>query len=334
MNINSIISGKQYKVLVRCNTFNQSQFIETALNGFAMQITDFPFVCIVMDDCSTDGEIDVLKKYIQEECKQESAECCEDENVFVELLPHKSNANCTFAFYFLKRNLYKQKEIKALYVKPWQDICTYEAFCEGDDYWIDPKKLQKQTTYLEKNLDFFLVGSNGVIRYTEPTSGLRFFNSCQTTREVPFQELVEKWFFPTASLMYRTKLWEVYPKWSKELHFADDVIVMTSAIHGRVACLGELTCVYRKGVGITKKLDKQYIYMCEQHLLFYNHLLEDTGRKYEECLKRKIHLLEKDLKYYQTKEKSSLLVVLLYPRKSVKSVLVKMYLSIRKICRK
>lgn len=85
---------KDYKVFVRCNTFNQSKYIEDALNGFAMQQTNFPFVCLVMDDCSTDGEQEVIMSWMERECDLEKAEYLEIELSNVILVPHKSNGNC------------------------------------------------------------------------------------------------------------------------------------------------------------------------------------------------------------------------------------------------
>lgn len=51
-----------FPVLVRCNTYNQSGYIVDALSGFSMQQTNFPFVCFVIDDASTDGEQEVIQK--------------------------------------------------------------------------------------------------------------------------------------------------------------------------------------------------------------------------------------------------------------------------------
>lgn len=108
-----IYTPKQdYKVLVRCFTYNQSHYIEDALDGFAMQKTDFPFVCLVMDDCSTDGEQEVIKAWMECECDMTKVEFIELELSCVILVPHKTNPTCTFAFYLLKQNLYKEKETK------------------------------------------------------------------------------------------------------------------------------------------------------------------------------------------------------------------------------
>ena len=139
---------KDYKVLVRCMTYNQSKYIKDALNGFAMQKTDFPFVCLVVDDASTDGEQEVIKSWMAHECDMTQADNVEIEKSFVTLVPHKKNANCTFAFYFLKENLYGTGE-KTPLIAPWREHCKYEALCEGDDYWIDETKIQRQSYILD-----------------------------------------------------------------------------------------------------------------------------------------------------------------------------------------
>lgn len=144
------IPKQDYKVLVCCFTYNQSKYIEDALNGFAMQQTEFPFVCLVMDDCSTDGEQEVIKAWMDRECDMEKAEYIEIELSNIILVPHKTNVNCMFAFFLLKQNLYGTGK-KTPLVTPWREHCEYEAICEGDDYWIDPHKLQKQVDLMDAN---------------------------------------------------------------------------------------------------------------------------------------------------------------------------------------
>lgn len=54
-----------FTVCVRCMTYNQSKYIEDAMNGFTIQQTDFPFVCCIVDDASTNGEQLVIKNYLK-----------------------------------------------------------------------------------------------------------------------------------------------------------------------------------------------------------------------------------------------------------------------------
>lgn len=141
---------QEYKVLVRCFTFNHCRYIEDALNGFALQQTNFPFVCLVVDDCSTDGEQDVIKAWLERECDMSRAEHTELELSNIILVPHRANERCTFAFYLLKQNLYGTSKKKSL-VAPWRNCCEYEALCEGDDYWTDSLKLQRQCDVMDNN---------------------------------------------------------------------------------------------------------------------------------------------------------------------------------------
>ena len=155
-NLNYPVPKQVYKVLVRCFTFNHSKYIEDALNGFAMQQTNFPFVCLVMDDASTDGEQDVIKAWMERECDMSRAETIDIPTSFVIIVPHKTNISCTFAFYLLKQNLYGTGDKKMKHIYPWRERCEYEALCEGDDYWIDSLKLQKQVDFLDAKPKYVL----------------------------------------------------------------------------------------------------------------------------------------------------------------------------------
>ena len=121
------------------------------MNGFCMQKTDFPYLCIVMDDCSTDGEQEVIKNYVAKHFNLITDE--ETDDYVLNFCQHKTNDNCYFAVFYLKYNHYSigKKSKKTIYYSKWQDKCKYVALCEGDDYWIDEKKLQIQVDFLEKN---------------------------------------------------------------------------------------------------------------------------------------------------------------------------------------
>lgn len=185
------IPKQNYKVLVRCFTYNQSKYIEDALNGFAMQKTDFPFVCLVMDDASTDGEQEVIKAWMERECDMERAENVEIEKSFITLVPHKTNSSCMFAFYFLKENLYGADDKKMCLVNPWREHCEYEALCEGDDYWIEPQKLQIETDYL-KLTGLQVVYTDYNIKYQDIDV---YEKGCLTfdISKIPSEQVVEKW---------------------------------------------------------------------------------------------------------------------------------------------
>lgn len=198
---------KDYKVLVRCFTYNQSKYIEDALNGFAMQKTDFPFVCLVMDDASTDGEQEVIKAWMERECDMTNAENLEIEKSFITLVPHKTNSSCTYAFYFLKENLYR-KGGKMLMVKPWREHCKYEALCEGDDCWIVENKLQSQAFILDNYESIGLIYTNVEIHNQRTGKIIKIKNK-------PYKglnELFVRNYISTLTTMYRIELYKKYLK--------------------------------------------------------------------------------------------------------------------------
>ena len=136
------LPDKDYMVLIRCFTYNHEAYIEDALKGFVMQKTNFPFVAVVVDDASTDRTADIIRKYEKE---------------YPDIIKGV----------YLKENHYSQKKKKAPYIQPWRDRCKYEAICEGDDYWIDPLKLQKQVDFLERNNDYVLSYCNRIVINSE-----------------------------------------------------------------------------------------------------------------------------------------------------------------------
>lgn len=201
------IPEHEYKVFVRCITYNQADYILDALSGFSVQKTAFPFLCYVIDDASDDGEQDVLLSFIQEECDILNAKFFNDELCVSIVVSHKLNRNCKFAFYLLKENLYSRPVEKEKLYKPWRDACEYETICEGDDYWTDENKLQKQVDFLDFNLDYGMCYTQCNYFYqskkifvTKPWGG-----PCET-----FDQFMKRNTVPTLTVMFRTALEKKY----------------------------------------------------------------------------------------------------------------------------
>ena len=147
-----------YKVVVWCNTFNQASYIKDTMEGFCMQQTNFPFICLIMDDASTDGEPAVIRQYLNDHFDTEWTK--ETDDYHLTLARHQENRHCYFAVYLLKYNHYR---IKKKRLKYYQEVATeidYVAMCEGDDYWTDEHKLQKQADALDANPQATLVYTN------------------------------------------------------------------------------------------------------------------------------------------------------------------------------
>lgn len=148
--------GNNYLVRVNCMTYNQSAYITDTMNGFVMQQTSFPFVCTIVDDASTDGEQEVIRNFVEGNFDLQDSVAYEKDTDYghVSFVRHKTNRECYFAIVYLNENHYRKKS-KLPYLTEWMDT-KYVANCEGDDYWTDPLKLQKQVDFLEEHEDYSL----------------------------------------------------------------------------------------------------------------------------------------------------------------------------------
>ena len=106
--------GNKYLVGVRCFTYNHAPYIEDALNGFTMQQTSFPFITMVVDDASTDGEQDVIRTYLNKHFDTQNSDVAyhkETDYAHISFAQHKSNKNCYIVVLYLKENLYSKKHL-------------------------------------------------------------------------------------------------------------------------------------------------------------------------------------------------------------------------------
>lgn len=246
MNIEVPIPDKDYKVLVRCATYNHSKYIRDALNGFAIQETDFPFICIVVDDASKDGNQEVIKQYANDNCDMSKAEISEDDISKYIRVPHKTNENCVFLFCLLKVNLYGKPEKREIY-KPYREVCEYEALCEGDDWWIDEKKLQKQFDILDNcdNIVMVRTDADVLVQATGELKKNVFKNKIYPNSIDSFRDYVisPRWL-ATCSWMYRISVSD-YCNIPADCFKGDLALMIYAAKIGEVKFIEDSTSVYR-----------------------------------------------------------------------------------------
>jgi glycosyltransferase involved in cell wall biosynthesis len=116
-------------VSVHMITFNHEPYIERAIEGVLMQERDFPIELVIGEDCSTDGTRELVLRYQKER----------PDTIRVIMSGHNVGA--------VANELRTDRACRGKYI----------AFCEGDDYWHDPLKLQKQVDYLESHPEVGLV---------------------------------------------------------------------------------------------------------------------------------------------------------------------------------
>ena len=239
-----------YMVCVSCMTYNHAPYITDALNGFCMQETTFPFVCTIVDDASTDGEQEVIKKYLQEHFDLEDKAIVrheETDDYILTFVRHKTNKNCFFAVLYLKYNHYSIKKFKMPYVAEWHENCKYIAICEGDDYWIEADKLQKQVDYLKENKKCMMVCN--ATRWFSVKKGkfLENYHCYNQNQYISTEDIILKGggFIPTCSIMYKKSVKESYPLYCKQCHVGDYPLQIMCAMKGDVYYFDKIMNVYR-----------------------------------------------------------------------------------------
>lgn len=241
-----------FMVYTRCMTYNQENYIEDAMTGFAMQQTNFPYVTVIIDDASTDHNADVIRKYMRQYFNMEDKSIAYMEHHDYGDLwfaRHRTNPNCYFATYFLKENHYQNKKSKVPYILQWHNKAKYIAFCEGDDFWIERNKLQHQVDFLETHPDCDLVFHNALIRFQDQDRPDRIMREFETGFFTT-AKIFEKWQLPAASIMYRKELSECNEmKQLLKVCTGGFLYFIAASMRSKVYGISECWSVYRKNKG-------------------------------------------------------------------------------------
>ena len=242
-------------VLTRCFTYNQANYITDAMNGFVMQQTNFPFVCTIVDDASTDGEQAVIREYVCANFDLQDISVAyekDEEYGQITFARHKTNENCFFAVLYLKENHRSQKKSKLQYLNEWTDYAKYIALCEGDDYWTDPLKLQKQVDFLEGHKEYIMCSHN-YIKYYENTNAFEdhpWYYYCFKDNEsqiinYSLDEYFMRWWTQPLTCMYRNGEYLRNIPRTKYKSFRDDIFYYYVLKEGLGALFSDVMGVYR-----------------------------------------------------------------------------------------
>lgn len=246
----------KYMVRVSCSTYNHAPYIEDAMDGFCMQETTFPFVCTILDDCSTDGEQEVIRKYLHEHFDLEDSSVVrieETDDYILTFAQHKSNKNCYFAVYFLKYNHNSINKSKKPYIEEWSNT-KYVAICEGDDHWNYSLKLKEQVGFLDLNPDFSMCFGdvnyyNADKEYLKGNIGILFRNLNMKIEKYEGRDLFNRILFgnvhiPTLSVLYRTNAILSVPPSSKHFMMGDTPLWLDLSRVGKIKYFDKIYGVY------------------------------------------------------------------------------------------
>lgn len=219
------------KVSIVMITYNQELYIKEAILGVFSQITNFDIELIVADDCSTDKTESVIQEIINTHPKRNT----------IKYTRHATNKGMMPNF------------IWAL------EQCTgkHIAMCEGDDYWTDPYKLQKQVDFLEANPEYVLCFHP--VKILEPDGALvdDYITKVPENYET-IETLAERGnYIHTPSVVFRNII-KSFPQELNESPIGDYFIYMLLAQYGKIGMINDVMGVYRNGVGSWSAREKDY----------------------------------------------------------------------------
>jgi glycosyltransferase involved in cell wall biosynthesis len=213
------MKNNELMVSICCVTYNHVNFIAQCLDGFVKQKTNFEFEILVHDDASTDGTIEIVKSY--EEKYPNLFKCVyQTENQFL-----KQNTLVNILF----------KMAKGKYI----------ALCEGDDYWIDPYKLQKQVDFLEGNEEYSASAHNVDFIINDVVDSItpNLKNADLDIENILFDKYYN--FIPTCSIVFRSEIVNNgFTLWFRD--FGDWPILVECCLRGKIRFFQESMGVYRK----------------------------------------------------------------------------------------
>ncbi|NGY37445.1 glycosyltransferase [Flavobacterium sp. XN-5] len=162
-------------------TYGHEKYIREAIEGVLMQECDFEIELILSNDCSPDQTDDIIHDILANHPKAS----------WIKYYNHDRNIGMMPNFVFALQ----------------QCQCEYIALCEGDDYWTDPLKLQKQVDILEANPNLVGCFHNSEERYwNDYSKASSLFVSFPSAREITIKDLTQYNMIPTASIVFKSPL--------------------------------------------------------------------------------------------------------------------------------
>ena len=249
---------------ISCLVYNHATYLRQCLDGFIMQQTNFRFVAIVHDDASTDHSAEIIREYAVK-YPDIIRPIYETENQW-----SKSDGSLTKIM---------DAAIDATGAK-------YVAICEGDDYWTDSHKLQKQISFLEEH-PYFSMCCHAAKVINETSRNVDIGCERMMTREYTFDDAFPSWNIPSASIVFRKEMVDSYPITMSDCFCAGDVVLILKCMHvGRVWGFSDKMSVYRMNAGgltSQKQTMQNQLKMCKHYkALIHNfpHINPDYAHRY------------------------------------------------------
>lgn len=209
-------------VSICCTTYNHENYIENTIEGFLAQKTTFRFEIIIHDDASTDSTSEIILNYAERYPK--------------------------LIFPIIQVENQWSRGVRPSPTFVWPNAKgKYIALCEGDDYWNDPNKLQKQIDFLLSNEDCSMTFCGCEINNLKDNNKkeIRYPN----LSKIDINEYFRKsYFMATCSLVFKKEILKNYECWMNDLFAGDFVLKSLALLNGKIGYVDRVMCVYNKGL--------------------------------------------------------------------------------------
>ena len=214
-------------------TYNQEAYIAQAIESVLMQQTNFPVELVIGEDCSTDGTRSIVREFRERYPRQ------------IHLLLPEHNLGAINNFLATMNNCHGK----------------YIALCEGDDYWTDPLKLQKQVNFLDNNPDFVICFHNVMAFYQDNSKESYLFSKPNQKKVSDIRDLLISNFIQTVSVLFKNGLIIEFPEWYNKISIGDWPLHIINARYGKIGYLDDVMAHYRiHNEGMWNTMDRFSLY--------------------------------------------------------------------------
>ena len=296
------------RVSVCMITYGHEAFIAQAINGVFIQETNFDIELIIANDCSPDATDTVGQKIIDTHPKAH----------IIKYTKHPKNIG------MMQNFVYALSQCQGDYI----------ALCEGDDYWTDPLKLQKQVDFLEKNNEFIIHSANARIHSNNGIENKLLFNkNIDTVFEI--QHFYKNNNIVTCTVMFRNES-IVFPHFFDRITFGDWFlyIMLMSKTKRKAYQSNEVYSVYRiHSGGVMSSLNKEKYFL--SHIFQIKSIQKYCGNKYySKDIQQKLNFYFSELfliKCYEARYREATLIFIDNLKTCTKTFPVKTYMGFFKI---
>jgi glycosyltransferase involved in cell wall biosynthesis len=262
------IEGKTNEILVSifCSAYNHELYIRDAIHGFLEQRTNFRYEIIIHDDASTDKTAEIIKEYEQKYPKLIKG-IYQTENQY-----SKCDENRKYLY------IYNQiiKNCRGKYI----------ASCDGDDYWIDPKKLQMQADYMEKHPECVMTAHNQIVADCKDFKIMPFNTGIESGMIDPSELIQQKISLQPSSRMYIRKALKLN-RFLREFGIADYPFLLYLLEKGSVYYFDRIMSVYRRN---TKGSWSESVTSCMENKMFFVLEMIDLVETYNNDTRKKFNI--------------------------------------------